>query len=112
MAMHTCLSSSKKQVALFEHKGCCSKSGKGCHKTPTTRLKAKCCELSISYHKIDLNASVLKYEVSLSADQISEPFNTTIFFSDNGLYSVVSNKAPPQLRGGTDFLYGIHRLLI
>lgn len=112
VAMHTCLSSSKKQISLFEHKGCCSKSNKGCHKTSSTGLKAKCCELSISYHKIDVNASVLKYEISLSADLISEPFNTTTFFSDNTLFSVISNKAPPQLRGGTDFLYGIHRLLI
>lgn len=112
VAMHTCLSSSQKQISLFEHKGCCSKSGKGCHKTSTSGLKAKCCELSISYHKIDVNASVLKYEISLTADQISEPFKSTTFFSDNALFSVVSNKAPPQLRGGTDFLYGIHRLLI
>jgi len=112
LAMHTCLSSSKKQVSLFEHRGCCSKSNKGCHKSPSTGLKAKCCELSISYHKIDLNASVLKYDFSLTADLISEPFSKAAIFSDNAVFSVVSNKAPPQLRGGTDFLYGIHRLLI
>ena len=112
VAMHTCLSSSKKQVSLFEHRGCCSKSNKGCHKSPSTGLKVKCCELSISYHKIDLNASVLKYDFSLTADLISEPFSKAEIFSDNAVFSVVSNKAPPQLRGGTDFLYGIHRLLI
>lgn len=112
LAVHTCLSSSTKQISLFEHKGCCAKTKSVCHKAPKTGIKTKCCELTISYHKIEVNASVLKYSIPLQVDFFSLPEFSVPEFPVTAFQTSSLNKAPPDVRGGTALLFSLHRLLI
>jgi hypothetical protein len=114
IASHICLSSQKSDVSLFEHHGCCSEAGSDCKPVPPAsgQLKKNCCQLSISYFKIDI-PSVQK-TFSLKADFIA-PAEQTVFsgfsFGEWNVYQ--TNFTGPGLKsGGIDFLHRIHLLLI
>src|SRR5690349_8314534 len=56
IASHVCLKKNKSDISFFESKSCCSKHDKSCSKVPV--LKSKCCQLSISYHKLEVKSAV------------------------------------------------------
>ncbi|MBP6401104.1 MAG: hypothetical protein KA492_01155 [Bacteroidia bacterium] len=112
LAVHTCFSSSKTQISLFHPKGCCSKPSKSCHKLPASGFKSKCCELKISYHRIEVNADAVHHAFPVTIAEIDLPLFSSAVSPVVSIPSNTFNKAPPEILTGTSFLYSIHRLLI
>jgi len=113
IASHICTSSKKSDVAFFENKGCCSKDSKPCTSFPTApnSLKGNCCQLNISYHKIDVSSvqktfsPVTIYYFPVK-DIIALPLPGQTFFP------APANQNPDYRTGGKPFLFSIHSLLI
>lgn len=115
LAAHNCFSKAETEVSLFRHKGCCSNEKKDCHSKPQKEnsFTKKCCQLKITYHKIDVSSPLVKFSsVSdlklLPVKQIS--FSPIIFSTD--ISSCFLNKAPPFIRAGVSLLHSIHTLQI
>lgn len=112
LAVHTCFISSKKQISLFQNKSCCSSHSKNCHSKPASSLKAKCCELSISYHKLDVVSNTIKYQHLDSDTGLPLVLFSALTKPQHSFTKIYLNKAPPESRGGIEFLYSIGSLLI
>jgi hypothetical protein len=114
VAAHNCFSQHKTEVSLFSKK-CCSKEKEQCHSKPAMEdtFAKKCCELKITYHKVDVKAPLVKNASIQHLNLFSNPisFSSPSFFSDN--ISISSfNKAPPCIRSGVALLHSIGLLQI
>jgi len=114
IASHICLKKNKSDISLFESKSCCKSHNKSCSPVPV--IKKKCCQLSVSYHKLEVN-SVAKSASAL--DEISIPVLVADITAP-GLRSL-QNTIPftkvlygnqRQIPGSKNFLYSIHLLTI
>ena len=57
LEIHTCLSSSSKDISFFKEPSCCSKKNKSCNSDCNKNkhedaLASKCCTSQVAYHKI------------------------------------------------------------
>jgi|GEM_PF-5224775 len=114
IASHVCSETKKADVSMFERKGCCSKPMKGCSSFPSAsdHLKNNCCQLSITYHK--LNISSLQ-KTTVASIGFFLPFKELVFqttASTSGLSCVPEFRKPPVQKTGKDFLIQINLLLI
>jgi len=105
MAVHYCSMKSSKEISIFNQKSCCTDKAKTCENNRATELRnKKCCDLTVTYHKIDISTifSVIEHvDLQVPAfDYFSFNLNPakTSFF-DN----ILSNKAPPYFSGGKHF---------
>src|SRR5689334_17612565 len=62
VAAHNCFSSHKSKVFLSAPSTCCHKEKQSCHSKPVdqTSFVKKCCEVKITYHKIDVKTPITK----------------------------------------------------
>jgi hypothetical protein len=114
IASHICLKKQIADVSLFESKGCCAMHHERCSTIPV--VKKKCCQLSVSYHKLELNTetkspttftkiSIPGFVIDVPSPVLSSLANT--FTS--------SDDPPVSLRllpGSKNFLFSIRLLLI
>ena len=114
VAAHNCFSGHKTEVSLFE-KECCTKGKEKCHSKPAEEntFTKKCCELKITYHKIDVKTPLAK----TSSIGHFNFFPTQLLFSSASLFpgdifSFVFNKAPPLIHPGNALLISISTLQI
>jgi hypothetical protein len=75
IASHICLKNKKSDISLFESKSCCKNHDKGCGPVPVN--KKNCCQLSISYHKLEVN-SVTKISTEVSGFSFSVAYPVSI----------------------------------
>ncbi len=114
VASHNCFSQHKTEVSLFEKK-CCSKGKEQCHSKPVTEnaFAKKCCDLKITYHKIDVKTPLAK---TISIQQLNLfpaelLFSSVLLFSQN-ISASFFNKAPPLIHSGVSLLLSIGTLQI
>jgi len=114
IASHVCLKKGQADVSFFQSKSCCSKYHKSCEPVPV--VKKKCCQLSVSYHKLQVNSVVKESSTSpgisipvldaVVSSQSCSAFPSTFLYTND----------PPgnlrQLPGSKTFLHSIHLLLI
>ena len=115
LAAHSCFSKHGTEVSLFVHKGCCSTEKSTCHSihSEESAFKRECCQLKISYHKVDVSSPVVKNFSLPDLTLFSTPlFNFSSEKFDDRSSSCTFNKAPPLLTGGLSFLYSTHLLKI
>jgi hypothetical protein len=115
VAAHTCLSESKTDVSLFQAKGCCASHEKACTEPVRngTHLVGKCCQLTISLHKINVTVSSVKTQSSSpDATVISIPAGQAPSLFSANVLSSFFNKAPPDRISGVAFLHLTGSLLI
>jgi hypothetical protein len=114
IASHICFKKGKSNVSFFENESCCSKHENSCSEVPV--VKKKCCQLSISYHKLEVN-SLTKPSSKVTGVFFIIP-SSIILISDS---VSLLNVAPPSakysdplrlLPGSKNFLYSIRLLLI
>ena len=101
LASHSCFSKPGTDVSLFSHKGCCSKGKMNCHADPQkeTSFSKKCCQLKITFHKVDVSSILLKSNL-VQADCLPLAFSTIDFsFTNNFSETRLLNKAPPKPAG-------------
>lgn len=118
IASHICHESKKADITLFESHGCCSDLASKCESLPASQgqLKKNCCELNISYHKLELltlgKISLKQGLTYLPVEQIQ--FQNTIAQSNETFSIIPENPSGVQkLKPGTkNFLYSVHTLLI
>ena len=114
LAVHYCSKKSNKEISLFSNNSCCSKKSSHCDKkNSTSSLKKKCCDLKVSYHKVDISSTISdSYHFDLH-ELVIENFRTELrFFLSSLPTGEISNKAPPFFRGGISFLHISNALLI
>ena len=103
VASHSCLKKPGTEVSLFQHKGCCSKGKKNCHSasSPGQAFTKKCCQLTVSFHKVDVSSLPVKKNF-IHADVFIRNFavQNTIALQ-NYSAKLFQNKAPPKLAGRT-----------
>ncbi len=105
LAAHTCFSKAETKVSLFKATGCCSTEklndlnehhADGCHDSIGPK---KCCQLSLSFHKVDVSSTVLK----LNNFHHQLPSSAFSFFSFRGSEkssrAFFHNKLPPSNSG-------------
>lgn len=113
LAAHTCLTSSKTEVSLFKHHGCCAKQKKSCHEITTKETTGKCCNLKVSLHKIDVSST---FSQERSPENVITPFIQSLPFVSLPLsitcIQIGSGTSPPEPPGGIDLLISLHSLLI
>ena len=101
LASHQCFSKPETDVSLFSHNGCCSKKKKKCHALPVCEkaFAKKCCQLTITFHKIDVSSIDHKVNIlSLTSFALPVPFNREV--NAKGVrQSCFLNKAPPKPAG-------------
>jgi hypothetical protein len=114
VAAHNCFSNHKAEVSLFEGK-CCSREKEKCHSKPVIEhtFTKKCCELKVSYHKVDVKTPVFK-SISIQSQNL---FSHELLFSAVSSFSGCSfstdfNKAPPFISSGVSLLHSICTLQI
>ncbi|MEO8085290.1 MAG: hypothetical protein ABI763_00635 [Bacteroidota bacterium] len=118
IASHICHESKKADITLFEGHGCCTDLEGSCKSFPAPQgqLKNNCCELTISYHKLEVFSPG---KISLKQVAISLPVEQFLFqnipVQSNEILTV--NTGEPlsfqRLKPGTkNFLFTIHTLLI
>ena len=98
VAMHTCLSSSIKNVSLFKESSCCSEKNKfcdsGCHDQKES-LSSKCCFSEFSYHKVNAPFLLQKTHEVPSINYINTPLFTysAIINCETGFFHFI----PPDI---------------
>ncbi len=114
VAAHNCFSNHKTEVSLF-HKKCCSKEKEQCHSKPVNEntFSKKCCEIKISYHKVETNTPLVK---NISVKNLNL-FSSEILFSSvtpffSQALAFCSAKAPPLISSGISLLLSIGTLQI
>lgn len=114
IASHVCLKKGQADVSFFQSKSCCSKHHSSCSPVPV--VKKKCCQLSVSYHKLELNSIVkvasASHGISIPVlDAVVTPQTSSAFLNTFQL-----TDDPPgnlkQIPGSKTFLHSIHLLLI
>ena len=101
LASHSCSVKPGTDVSLFEHKGCCSNGKMNCHADypGINSLTKKCCQLTITFHKVDVSSSVIKTDFD-HVIFLAQDFSThTLSFSKNYSETHFINKAPPKPAG-------------
>jgi hypothetical protein len=85
LAIHTCLSTSTKNVSLFKEVSCCKEERSvGCDESPDADcIDAKCCLSEHAYHKLDLPSIPVKAEplTALIIDIFQPVYQSIIPFS-------------------------------
>ncbi len=114
LAVHYCSKKTTKEVSFFQHNSCCSKKSSVCKKNiPDEFLKKKCCELKISYHKVDVSSLFYKLQqLNIESKAVDNFSETKVAKEPAFLSSTFCNKAPPFYTGGKTFLYFSQLLLI
>lgn len=58
LGAHSCFSKHGTEVSLFVHKGCCSAEKSTCHSkhSEESAFTMECCQLKITYHKVDVSS--------------------------------------------------------
>ncbi len=114
VAAHNCFSEHKTEVSLSTIK-CCSKEKETCHSKPAAEnaFTKKCCDLKITYHKVNVNTPLAK---TISIQQLNL-FSTELLFSSvliffQNISASVFNKAPPRIHSGVSLLLSIGTLQI
>lgn len=110
IASHVCSTLKKSDVSLFENKGCCGKNGKHCSSIPSQQksIKKNCCQLSISYHKLNVSSTLQTGQT----DVIAFPQETAFAFVQT---QTLVKKITPRSEyksGGIELLLRLHLLLI
>jgi hypothetical protein len=113
LSAHRCLSNQKTEISFF-HKKCCGKENKSCHSSPSgNSLSKKCCELKITYHKVDVKTPLVKNVPVFNPYLFSNAFPlSSSDFSDHYTSGLEFNKEPPVTLRGISFLYSVHTLRI
>jgi hypothetical protein len=114
MAVHYCSKQANKEVTLFKNNTCCSKNSSACESFPASKsLKKKCCDLKVTYHKIDIS-TVFSEKVTpdVQALIVIDFLNNFSFFAPPVYNSSLANKAPPFFTGGRTFLSISQQFLI
>ena len=114
IASHVCLKKNKSDISFFESKSCCSKHDKSCR--TETVIKTKCCQFSLSYHKLEVNTAVKSASSieSISISVLDAGISSAEFSSFEKSFSH-SEHPPAILRlqpGSKNFLHSIQLLLI
>lgn len=108
LAIHTCLSSSSKDISFFKEPSCCSKNDKSCNSDCNKNkhkdsLASKCCTSEIAYHKINAPFLTQKSLSIPSINLICLPlfsFNTIVNWKriDQGFNSIVIPLSVPFIQ--------------
>ncbi len=114
LAVHYCSSKADASVTLFVAKSCCSQKDVPCDGSKSQHsFKNNCCELKISYHKVDVSSVVSAghhFEAPVCMSDFVKVQDPSILPAL--LFGSLLNKAPPFYTGGKTFLYFIRNLLI
>ncbi|CAN5584408.1 hypothetical protein BH11BAC1_BH11BAC1_29170 [soil metagenome] len=118
IASHVCHESQQSDVTFFERQGCCSDMLENCgaFPAPSNQIKGNCCELTITYHKLEVFSPG---KISLLPVIVSFPVGQSFLQNSylNRAAVLVSNPEDTpgvlKLKPGTkNFLHSIHTLLI
>jgi hypothetical protein len=114
IASHICIKSKKTDVFLFKAKGCCSKMQGECSSLPASaeQFKNHCCQLSISYVKLDVTSLQKSFSAASGIIIPVEQFTFSNLYSSPCFQSCFNIHDPDIASGGKNFLLDIHRLLI
>ena len=105
LAVHICSKNSNKEVSLFSNKTCCSKLTPCATGEVPKTIKKNCCNLKITYHKVDISSIHSELSNFLVQAITIVPINfENEFVQEVFLKSVLTNKAPPFFIGGKTFL--------
>lgn len=114
LAVHYCSKKTNKEVSLYNDHSCCSQKSKSCDSKNKDHLfKNKCCDLKVTYHKIDISSIFSEIQPLILTCNLFSDFNFQSYLFPSAFYFCqLTNKAPPFYTGGKSFLHISQLLLI